>query len=206
MSTLEISFPEVAGLDVEDAKQALRATAKAIRSRQKLQRDVAAQWRDTVLDFIGDGATVACYVSMKNEPPTHELCEAIAARGKRLLLPKLGPRLAREWAWFEGLEDLKVLAPGRPPEPSGSAVDARILREVDVLIMPATLVDHHGRRLGQGGGWYDRVLKQLDARTRVGAMIYPDEFVDVDVPQDDMDRRVPYVIFPDRWVKVEDLT
>ena len=65
--------------------------------------------------------------------------------------------------------------------------------------MPATLVDRHGRRIGQGGGWYDRVLKQVSPTTRVGAMVFPEEYVDVDLPQDPMDRPVSFVILPDRW-------
>lgn len=69
--------------------------------------------------------------------------------------------------------------------------------------MPATLVDRQGRRIGQGGGWYDRVLKQISPTTKVGAMVYPEEFVDIPLPQDPMDRPVHYVVLPDRWVPCE---
>ena len=94
---------------------------------------------------------------------------------------------------------MKVNAPGRPPEPSGEALSSEILSTVDVLIIPATLVDREGRRIGQGGGWYDRVLKQVSSNTRVGAMVYPEEYVDIELPQDPMDRSVAFVILPDRW-------
>lgn len=202
--TTEVFLPEVTGWDVEEAKQALRAAARERRAKRSAHERavLAQQWSDTVMDFIGDGQVVACYVSIKDEPPTRELCERIAASGRQLLLPKLGPSLAREWAWYKGDADLEVLAPGRPPEPSGLPADSSVLADIDVLVMPAALIDKVGRRLGQGGGWYDRVLKKVSPTTKIGAMVFPDEYVSVELPQDDMDRRVPYVIFPDRWFAV----
>ncbi|MFT0846147.1 5-formyltetrahydrofolate cyclo-ligase [Actinomycetaceae bacterium L2_0104] len=202
MQTQRVTLPDVTGLDVEDAKQALRIQARAQRERrpESAREQLGEQWVATALDFIGDATVVACYVSVNNEPPTHKLCEAIAESGRKLLLPKLGPGLARDWAWYKGADDLSVNAPGRPPEPSGEAISSHILGEVGVLLMPATLVDRQGRRIGQGGGWYDRVLKQVSPTTKVGAMVFPEEYVDIDLPQDPMDRTVPFVVLPDRWI------
>ncbi|MDN6486204.1 MAG: 5-formyltetrahydrofolate cyclo-ligase [Ancrocorticia sp.] len=201
MGKNEVALPDVTGLDVEDAKQALRSVARDVRKRRSAaaREELGAQWVSTALDFIGEARTVACYVAVNNEPPTLKLCEAIASNGCDLLLPKLGPGLSREWAWYQGAEDMKVNAPGRPPEPSGEALSSEILSTVDVLIIPATLVDREGRRIGQGGGWYDRVLKQVSSNSRVGAMVYPEEYVDIELPQDPMDRSVAFVILPDRW-------
>lgn len=201
MQKHSVTFPENASLDAEDAKQALRAQARARRARRNQhERELLGhQWVDTVLDFVGDAKTIACYVSVNNEPPTGPICAALAQRERRLLLPKLGPRLAREWAWYRGPDDLKVMAPGRPPEPTGPALGSSVLAEVEALIIPALLVDHHGRRIGQGGGWYDRVLKQVSATTRIGAMVFPEEYVAEELPQDPMDRPVPYVLLPDEW-------
>lgn len=196
-----VALPPVAGLDVEDAKQDLRTTVRAHRARRPAyERDqLAESWVATALDFIGDAQTVACYVSVNDEPPTRLICDAIAESGRKVLLPKLGPGLAREWAWYEGADDLRVCAPGRPPEPSGAAVGPEVLAEVDALLIPALLIDRHGHRIGQGGGWYDRVLKQIKPSTPVGALVYPEEYVDTDLPQDEMDRPVPFVVLPDRW-------
>ncbi len=201
MRTTMVTLPDVAGLDVEDAKQDLRTIVRGRRARRSAyERDqLAAQWVTTAIDFIGSSRTVACYVSVNDEPPTRLILEAAAHAGVRILLPKLGPRLAREWAWYEGEDDLRVYAPGRPPEPSGEAVSAEILANVDAIIMPALLIDRVGHRIGQGGGWYDRVLKQVSSSTRIGAMVYPEEYVNQELPQEDMDRRVPYVLLPDHW-------
>ena len=202
MQTQRVALPDVTGLDVEDAKQALRTHARAQRKRrsESERAQLGEQWVATALDFVGDADVVACYISVNDEPPTRLLCEAIAQSGRKLLLPKLGPGLAREWAWYQGADDLCVNAPGRPPEPSGEAISSDILGEVGVLLMPATLVDRQGRRIGQGGGWYDRVLKQISPTTRVGAMVFAEEYVGIDLPQDPMDRTVPFVVLPDQWI------
>ena len=131
---------------------------------------------------------------MNAEPPTYSLCAAIADQGSELLLPKLGPHLTRSWGFFRGLADLEQMAPGRPPEPNGPAFDNDILGTVDVMIIPALAVSVYGERLGQGGGWYDRALKAIGQHTRVAALIYPEEFVHVHLPQNSMDVPVPFVV------------
>ena len=139
----------------------------------------------------------------KSSPPTSPSKTNLPrTAGKKLLLPKLGPKLSREWGWYRGPDDLQVMAPGRPPEPGGECLTSKVLDAVDVLLVPAILVGRHGQRIGQGGGWYDRILKQVRPDARIGAMIYPDEYVEAELPQDPMDVCVHYVILPDRWGSV----
>jgi 5-formyltetrahydrofolate cyclo-ligase len=46
-----------------------------------------------------------------------------------------------------------------PPDPAS----------VDVVLVPATALTPHGDRLGQGGGWYDRFLADVDPGcTKIG--------------------------------------
>lgn len=196
MNRLELS--DVSGLDVEDAKQILRAEVRDHRTRRsdREREHLAMQWISTAMSFVAKVDIVAAYVSFNDEPPTLPILDALIRSGRKVLLPKLGPTLKREWAWYRGADDLSVLAPGRPPEPSGRSLPTEILADVPMLIVPALLVDGHGRRLGQGGGWYDRVLKRTRPGTKVGAMVYPEEFVSLDLPQDDMDRPVGYALLP----------
>ena len=203
MPISSLSLPDVSHLEVEDAKQVLR---RHIREHRKQRSDsargnMAVQWAETVKEFVGDAQTVAAYVSIKEEPPTSAVCEALA--GKNLLLPKLGPGLSRAWGWYRGASDLSVQAPSRPPEPSGEALDSSILETVDVLIIPALAVSEYGERLGQGGGWYDRVLKEVSPHTRVGAMVFPEEFIEGHLPQEPMDVRIGWVIHPKKIREIE---
>ncbi|WP_124054320.1 5-formyltetrahydrofolate cyclo-ligase [Arcanobacterium ihumii] len=203
MPNLVLHLPDVSHLDQEEAKDILRSHVREHRKQRSDQAraNFAELWKDTVLEFIGDQKTVACFVSTNYEPPTLELCKVIADAGKTLLLPKLGPGLTRAWGYFKGLDDLVQMAPGRPPEPSGPAFDNDILTEVDVLVLPALLMSRDGERLGQGGGWYDRALKEVGERTKIGAMVFPEELIDGHVPQTELDVQIPYVLRPSEIVE-----
>ena len=205
MSHNPLNIPDISQIEAEDAKQVLRAQIRKTRKNrsEREREEYAQQWIPTVLDYIKDDSTVAAFVSVPSEPPTHELCKAIADSGKTLLLPKLGPGLTRAWGYFQGLDDLQQLAPGRPPEPSGPAFDNDILREVDVMLIPALLVSRYGERLGQGGGWYDRALKEVNPEVPIGALVFPGEFVDFHLPQDEFDMQIHDVILPDRVISIQ---
>ena len=41
---------------------------------------------------------------------------------------------------------------------------------------------------------------QISPTTRVGAMVFAEEYVGIDLPQDPMDRTVPFVVLPDQWI------
>ena len=58
-----------------------------------------------------------------------------------------------------------------------------------------------GERLGQGGGWYDRALKEVGKRTKIGAMVFPEELIDGHVPQTELDVQIPYVLRPSEIVE-----
>lgn len=204
MALHKVHYPSVSNLPLREAKATLRAVVRKNRKARShaqleaLEHDLMAQ----ALDFIGDSKVIASYISVNQEPPTLRLSDALIANGRRLLVPKLGPGLSREWAWYQGHEDLSEQAPGRPPAPSGQPLGAEILGEVNLVIIPALLVNHDGMRLGQGGGWYDRVLKQVPRGTPVAAMIFPEEFVDFALPQDENDMPVSAVILPDGVVQL----
>lgn len=195
----QLSLPKTAQYDPEDAKQLVRSVIRAHRKERAdaVLQEASKHLVEHVLRFVDGMHCVACYVSVNKEPPTRTLCTAIADAGIQLLLPKLGPRLTRSWGYFRGDADLQTMAPGRPPEPTGPAFDNSILAHVDAMIIPALTVNAAGERLGQGGGWYDRALKEVGPHTKVAALLFSDEFVRDPLPQDGLDVRVPFVITPD---------
>ena len=136
-------------------------------------------------------------------PAPDSLLDRLAERDIEVLLPVLGPHLARSWGDFRGSRDLAERAPGRPPEPSGDALPAEAITRADALIIPALAVDRGGRRLGQGGGWYDRMLPLRRDDVIVFAMVYDDELVPGPLPTEPHDEIVDAVITPDAWFLLE---
>ncbi|WP_149202362.1 5-formyltetrahydrofolate cyclo-ligase [Actinotalea subterranea] len=211
MSTAAQPYPaRVAGLDPGELKEALRKDIRA--ERDRLTPKARARAAEDFAQVVGDlphiraARVVAAYVSRPNEPGTVPLLERLAQRGTRILLPVLGTGLQRDWAWFTTAADLEVRAPGRPPEPSGPTLGAEVLAEAEAIVAPALAVDTEGARLGQGGGWYDRVLEHARPEALVLAMVYPDEVYDATtrpLPREPHDRPVDVVATPTtyRWLR-----
>ncbi|GAA1860251.1 5-formyltetrahydrofolate cyclo-ligase [Myceligenerans crystallogenes] len=175
-------YPVQAGMNTEDAKEELRRAIRAARNnRPAKQRATAASAIADVVSAIpevAEAGVVGLYTSRDTEPGTGELMRQLAGRGARVLLPVLGAGLARDWADYTGTDDLLVRAPGRPPEPGGPTLGQDALKLADVVIAPALAVDSAGVRLGQGGGWYDRVLTHVRPGTMVVAVVFPEEVYD----------------------------
>ena len=194
------------GLEVCEVKEELR---KALRARRaKLTpRTLEAAGLGLAKVVAGvpavtEAECVAAYVSRPTEPPTMPLLERLAARGTRIMLPVLGAGLRRDWAWYRGAGDLQIRAPGRPAEPAGPPLGADPLTEVQAVIAPALAVDTDGGRLGQGGGWYDRVLRHAPAQALVIATVFDEEVYDATVrplPREPHDRAVDIVATPSGW-------
>ena len=198
---------------VEHAKDALRSTIRAARSaRSERRRHEAAERFAEVLagePVVRAALCVAMYASRPGEPDTGALLTVLHGRGVRILLPVLGTGLQRDWAAYAGPDDLLQRAPGRPPEPGTEHLGAAALAGADVVVAPAVAVDTDGRRLGQGGGWYDRALEHARPGAPVIAMVYADEVFDAaerPLPTLPHDRFVDAVATPDgvRWLRTPD--
>uniref|UniRef100_UPI00254153F1 5-formyltetrahydrofolate cyclo-ligase n=1 Tax=Actinotalea sp. C106 TaxID=2908644 RepID=UPI00254153F1 len=75
----------------------------------------------------------------------------------------------------------------------------------EAIVAPALAVDTGGGRLGQGGGWYDRVLAHARPGATVVAMVFPEEVYDAverPLPRQDHDRTVDIVATPTGWTWV----
>lgn len=194
-----LRLPQTIGYETEDAKHELRQVIRKHRhSRSRAELAALGEaFAENALQAIGDARSVALYVSTGWEPPTLPLLERLRARDVAVLLPSLGPGLSRTWSFYKGAEDLHPRAPGRPPEPSGPVLPAEAIGSVDLVITPALAIDGHGNRLGQGGGWYDRVLKLLRPDVPTFTMVFDDELITTQtLPNDELDVRIPAVITP----------
>ena len=175
------------------AKRALRASIRRRRcavepeSRERSAEAVAARLVDTM--EWRSASRVALYSALPDELPTGPLHQAARVRG----LPVLWPRILGERLEFALCEE-GVLVPGRfgvlaPP----ARCPACGLVQGDLVIVPALAFDASGRRLGRGGGYYDRVLADLPARASSVAIGYDFQQVDA-VPAEDHDVAVSMVV------------
>jgi 5-formyltetrahydrofolate cyclo-ligase len=178
------------------AKTALRDQVLAARKRRPLEAaagfaasvaDVALAWEP-----VRSAATVAAYVSVGSEPGTGLLLDALAAAGKRVLLPVVLPGLDLDWAVHTGREGLAPAVRGLL-EPTGPRLGREAIAQADVVLVPGSGVSSTGARLGQGGGCYDRALPRVSPGTPVAVVLYDDE-VGLAVPAEPHDVRVGFAL------------
>ena len=179
-------------------KAALRRRLTAMRAQLPVaDRETAGKLiRDHVLSLpqVASAGTVAAYYSVGTEPATHSLVYALWKRGSYVVLPLLLPDGDLDWASYEGPGSLVpgprgLLQPAEPPRGTGT------ISRADVVLVPALAVDRSGRRLGRGGGSYDRALARVGEQVPVIALLYDSELVD-EVPVEEHDQPVRAVARP----------
>lgn len=180
------------------AKAALRAAMREVWREADLaglERVVAE--RVLSLPELVSATTVAAYAALPDEIPTGLLVSSLRARGVRVLLPVLHDDGSLGWR-AAGDEPLVGGRLGtRHPADSGDVVP---LSSADVVVAPGRAFDAVGRRLGRGGGSYDRAL--VDARDSspvVGLAV--DGAVVVEVPTEPHDRPVDVIVTPTRLLR-----
>ena len=172
---------DLEGADLASAKAALRARLLARRRGLSSDDQTAAgrQLRDAVLELpeMQMAGTVAAYVSVGTEPDTRGLLFALWKRGTYVLLPVLQPDGDLDWASYEGPDSL---APGLRGllEPVEARRGVIAVTSADLIIVPAVAVDRAGRRLGRGGGSYDRALARVGPAIQTVALLYDGELID----------------------------
>ncbi|WP_022919478.1 5-formyltetrahydrofolate cyclo-ligase [Ruania albidiflava] len=201
MWSLASSITHQDGLELEDAKQLLRASVREHRKNrsEKEQRAAGEKIAEHARELLDGVRCAAAYASRPTEPNTAALLRMLDEAGVEILLPMLGPGLSRDWARYRPGDSLEVRAPGRPPDPEGPGLGEDAIAGADVVFAPALSVDPRGVRLGQGGGWYDRALRFARPETPVFAVIYDDERCTEPLPSAAHDRPVDGVLTPSGW-------
>ena len=182
-----------------DAKAELRRALRARRAerdddeRARLGEALAAH-----AAALGDGP-IAAFVGIRGEPATLPLLAALRSRGVRVLLPLLRDDLDLEWADYDGRPERLVAGPRGVLQPDGASLGLAGITAAALVLAPALAVDAAGRRLGQGGGSYDRALTRTTAP--VLAVVFDDEVLDA-VPVQGHDRLVNGTLTPSGGVRL----
>jgi 5-formyltetrahydrofolate cyclo-ligase len=191
--------------EISRAKSDLRRTIlrrRTARPQQQRNSDDAARLA-LLEDVISQTApeTVATYFSTPPEPATGALIDWLAARGVRVLLPVLTEPSEQDrllgppsWAPYAGPDRLRT---GRLSitEPDTDPLGAAGLTAAQVIVCPGLAGDPVGRRLGRGGGWYDRALADA-ASTAITLLPLNDDEVTESVPADHRDWCVDLIVTP----------
>jgi 5-formyltetrahydrofolate cyclo-ligase len=185
------------------AKTAVRDQLLTTRRRRPLLEvgEAARAITDLLLrtQEVRRAATVACYVSIGNEPGTTALLDRLLDAGKRVVLPVLLPDNDLDWAPYTGPASLVPAGRGLL-EPVGPRLGVDAVATADVVLVPGLAVGPDGMRLGRGGGSYDRALARVPVGTFTCVLLYDDE-VGLPVPAEPHDRPVTAAATPSGLIR-----
>lgn len=152
-------------MSISEEKAALRADLRQRLSQsdpaENAACDVCITQRVFALPEFQTAERIFAYCSVVPEVDTHAILSRARRCGKTVALPVTQPDGQMQFARYDG-----VLVPGHHgiPEPPRSA-QILLPQPGDLMLVPALAYDRTGRRLGRGGGYYDRFLACADCCT-----------------------------------------
>jgi 5-formyltetrahydrofolate cyclo-ligase len=171
--------------DLVIAKQRAREVALARRTRCDPAVG-AALARHVLTEALPEaGAIVSGFWPLDGEIDLLPLLHALYARGHQIVLPETPPR--SQPLTFRLWQPGEQMRRGR----FGTLVPSGPVLVPDFLLVPLLAFDRQGRRLGYGGGYYDRTLAALPGRPMLGCAFAAQELDEV--PAGPYDARLPAV-------------
>lgn len=192
---------------MEDARLKKRELRSAAQKRceelsEEEYRFRCEQVRKRLADFANfeEAQSVLLYMNLTWEPDTRAILADCFAQGKITLIPVLNTRTF-ELLPFKVDSANPELYPnvfGRL-EPDPRAAKHVPLQYVDLAIIPGSVFDERGGRIGYGQGTYDRLIPQLPLTTRKVALALEAQVVN-QVPMEAHDRFVDIIITEKRVI------
>jgi 5-formyltetrahydrofolate cyclo-ligase len=162
---------------------ALRKTA-ALRAAQQFLRH----------DKLAGARRVAAYLTHGAELDTTPLIDSLLHAGRRMFVPRTRADRSMHLVELGPRTSLRAARHGI----AAPAAHARraLLRELDVILVPLVAFDAQGRRLGSGGGYYDRLLARRSnfRRPLFVGYAYAMQQHAAALPEESWDRRLDAVV------------
>lgn len=156
------------GAALREAKSAVRAQVLAL--RDALTAEIRTSASGAIVarilarpDFLA-AKGVLVTLPFRNEWDTSALVRAALAAGKTVAVPRVDQK-ARMLDLLAINDLARDVVPGFRDIPEPSAECSRVPHDaIDFVVVPGVAFDRDGRRLGYGGGFYDRLLPLLSPR------------------------------------------
>nr|WP_321465789.1 5-formyltetrahydrofolate cyclo-ligase [uncultured Desulfobulbus sp.] len=153
-------------------RRRILAVRNGISARDRALLDGRILQRILALSVVQEKTCFFIYCSYQTEVATETLIDALLAQGKTVTVP-LTDAVNSSMQAVVVREPKKELFPGYKniPEPDPRIVPQRIVPPecIEVALIPGSVFDRQGNRLGYGGGYYDRFLAlQAPQALRIG--------------------------------------
>lgn len=172
-------------------RQQIRAQRKALAQNPQGREELARAYGRELLEHLASyqtPGTLAAFLPLPTEPPIQPALVAAAQAGWQLLLPRISGSGQLAWVAWEPSQPL-ASGPLGLAEPAGPDLGSQAFHQAQLQLVPALALDRQGRRLGQGGGYYDRLLAQPSQGQKLG-VVFAQEILPT-LPLDPWDAQLP---------------
>jgi len=145
------------------------------------------------IDLYRNAKTIGAYYSIGSEVRTQDILQEILNAGKELALPKV----VKNDLVFKKISNFSELEPGNfsVMEPKDKC---EIMKNLDIVIVPAIALSKDGFRLGYGFGYYDRYLHGKKSTTI--ALSYAKQVIK-SFSHDEHDIKMNFIVTEDKVFK-----
>lgn len=191
--------PETVHAQKASLRRGSRLRLEALPEQWRAEASRQACERLTRQSIWSEAATVLFYAPMGPELDVWPLVAEALANGKQVLLPRFTE--ASQTYQACRIADLAGdIAPGKfGIRESASHCEVLALNRLDLVLVPGLAFDPHGRRLGRGKGFYDRLLSAVRG-VRCGVAF--DEQLLPEVPAEPHDVLLNCILTPTRWIEL----
>lgn len=185
---------------ISSEKQMLRSRIGAELSRMSPDARVraSAAVAANLVQRLGENAgTIFGFAPLRQEP---DWTAALAAGWKIAL-----PRIEQERLVFHHVDSLDVLVSGAfgTREPVNELGTVAPISSARAVLVPGVAFDRLGRRLGRGGGFYDRFLAVTGPQVLKIGVCFDLQIVE-EVPSEPHDVRMDAVVTESGWIEMPD--
>ena len=184
-----------------ELRKKIRAVLDAMPSEKRAadSAKICAQLREQPV--WQNARSVLLFAPMPAEPDIWPLLEEALAAGKIAALPRYHPA-GKHYVAGQVQNLRREIATGAfgIREPAARCPEIPLSR-LDLILVPGVAFDLHGRRLGRGKGYYDRLLAGVRG---VKCGIAFDEQIVTEVPAGPSDVRMNFMMTPTRSVEIAD--
>lgn len=178
----------------------VRKARRALSRQQQAAATQAVAERMLAHPRIAAARTLALFLSFDGELDTRPLIQALWRRGQRVYLPVLHPFSPGHLLFLRYDADTRlVINRLHISEPRLDVTTLLPTDQLDVLFTPLVAFDAAGRRLGMGGGFYDRTLRHWRRESGFYPIGLAHDCQQVpEVPVEAWDIPLPEIITPSR--------
>jgi 5-formyltetrahydrofolate cyclo-ligase len=180
-------------------RRAVLAAREALGEAERLARTPAIHDRFLALPEVVQATTVMAYWSFGTEVPTPPLLERLHARGVRVALPRIRETGELEAVGYEPGDAMRETSFGVLEPAAGPVLDPTT---PDVVLTPGVAFDRSGRRIGYGGGYYDRFLPSASPTAPRIAVAFDLQLVADELPSGAFDLPVGILVTEARVLRV----